>query len=217
MSTEQERLERRREADAIESRLRELEQNFNVPVEDNTLAFDDELARKEQEKRERETAKQISEASFDAKQIVSSAVDLYASNNSDVDYIKSKSRQEIATLEDIMNQIRLNKEAIDNIMYVIRGGEADNNTFKAFSELQKTNIELLKMKQASLLKLEESLKQLRQDVEITNAVVVDEEDTGGEKSVKSHNARELMKTIEEAQKMVVAGGVENQTSMDFDK
>lgn len=217
MSTEQERLERRREADAIESRLRELEQNFNVPVEDNTLAFDDELARKEQEKRERETAKQISEASFDAKQIVSSAVDLYASNNSDVDYIKSKSRQEIATLEDIMNQIRLNKEAIDNIMYVIRGGEADNNTFKAFSELQKTNIELLKMKQASLLKLEESLKQLRQDVEITNAVVVDEEDTGGEKSVKSHNARELMKTIEEAQKMVAAGGVENQTSMDFDK
>lgn len=215
MATEEERRMRQSEADAIENKLKELERSYSTPVENNTLEFDDALLKKEREAREKETAKQINEAKFDASQIVSSAVELYASSNGDIQYIKSKSRQEISTLEDIMNQIRLNKEAIDNIMDLIRGGVADNQTYKAFSDLQKTNIELLKMKQASLSKLEESLKQLRSDIEINNAVdAIEEENSKGD--LIPRNTRELMKVIEEAQKSI---GKESespkQTKMEF--
>jgi hypothetical protein len=80
----------------------------------------------------------------------------------------------------------------------INEGDTNPNLFKCLTDLQKTMMELLKTKNLYLSTIEDSFKQLTNDVEMSSAVEVEAEDENEPLTVKNKNSRELMKLINDA-------------------
>jgi len=170
-------------------------------VDDNTLVFsaqDAEAARIAREERAKEAQEKTLAAKQVAQDLVSSARELYSKNNEDVDYIKFKAKADTNSLGKILYQIEVAEEAITTVMNAITDGDTNTNLFRCLTDLQKTMMELLKTKNLYLSSIEESFKQLTNDVEMSSAIEVDAEDENEVLTAKAKNGRELMKMINDA-------------------
>jgi len=170
-------------------------------VDDNTLVFtaqDAEAARKAREERAAEAEKRTQIAKKDAQDLVQAAKDLYSKSSENIEYVKFKASADANSLGKILYQIELTEDAITVVMDSINEGDTNPNLFKCLTDLQKTMMELLKTKNLYLSTIEDSFKQLTNDVEMSSAVEVEAEDENEPLTVKNKNSRELMKLINDA-------------------
>ena len=169
-------------------------------VNDNTLIFtaqDAEAARKAREERAVEAEKRTLIAKKDAQDLVNSAKDLYSKSSENIEYVKFKANADANSLGKILYQIELTEDAITTVMDAINDGDTNTNLFKCLTDLQKTMMELLKTKNMYLSTIEDSFKQLTNDVEMSSAIEVETEDPNEPLTAKAKNGRELMKLINE--------------------
>lgn len=169
-------------------------------VDDNTLVFtaqDAEAARKAREERAAEAEKRTLVAKKDAQDLVNSAKDLYSKSSENIEYVKFKANADANSLGKILYQIELTEDAITTVVDAINDGDTNTNLFKCLTDLQKTMMELLKTKNMYLSTIEDSFKQLTNDVEMSSAIEVETEDTNEPLTAKAKNGRELMKLINE--------------------
>jgi len=189
-------------------------------VDDNTLVFsaqDAEAARIAREERAKEAQEKTLAAKQVAQDLVSSARELYSKNNEDVDYIKFKAKADTNSLGKILYQIEVAEEAITTVMNAITDGDTNTNLFRCLTDLQKTMMELLKTKNLYLSSIEESFKQLTNDVEMSSAIEVDAEDENEVLTAKAKNGRELMKMINDAANKIEEEKKQNQLTNGTDK
>lgn len=169
-------------------------------VDDNTLVFtaqDVEAARKAREERAVEAEKRTLIAKKDAQDLVNSAKELYSKSSENIEYIKFKANADANSLGKILYQIELTEDAITTVVDAINDGDTNTNLFKCLTDLQKTMMELLKTKNMYLSTIEDSFKQLTNDVEMSSAIEVETEDSNEHLTAKAKNSRELMKLINE--------------------
>lgn len=189
-------------------------------VDDNTLVFsaqDAEAARIAREERAKEAQEKTLAAKQVAQDLVSSARELYSKNNEDVDYIKFKAKADTNSLGKILYQIEVCEEAITTVMNAITDGDTNTNLFRCLTDLQKTMMELLKTKNLYLSSIEESFKQLTNDVEMSSAIEVDAEDENEVLTAKAKNGRELMKMINDAANKIEEEKKQSQLTNGTDK
>ena len=169
-------------------------------VDDNTLVFtaqDAEAARKAREERAAEAEKRTLIAKKDAQDLVNSAKELYSKSSENIEYVKFKANADANSLGKILYQIELTEAAITTVVDAINDGDINTNLFKCLTDLQKTMMELLKTKNMYLSTIEDSFKQLTNDVEMSSAIEVETEDSNELLTAKAKNSRELMKLINE--------------------
>lgn len=169
-------------------------------VDDNTLVFtaqDAEAARKAREERAAEAEKRTLIAKKDAQDLVNSAKELYSKSSENIEYVKFKANADANSLGKILYQIELTEAAITTVVDAINDGDINTNLFKCLTDLQKTMMELLKTKNMYLSTIEDSFKQLTNDVEMSSAIEVETEDSNEPLTAKAKNSRELMKLINE--------------------
>lgn len=169
-------------------------------VDDNTLVFtaqDAEAARKAREERAAEAEKRTLIAKKDAQDLVNSAKELYSKSSENIEYVKFKANADANSLGKILYQIELTENAITTVVDTINDGDTNTNLFKCLTDLQKTMMELLKTKNMYLSTIEDSFKQLTNDVEMSSAIEVETEDSNEPLTAKAKNSRELMKLINE--------------------
>lgn len=169
-------------------------------VDDNTLVFtaqDAEAARKAREERAVEAEKRTLIAKKDAQDLVNSAKNLYSKSSENIEYVKFKANADANSLGKILYQIELTEDAITTVVDTINDGDTNTNLFKCLTDLQKTMMDLLKTKNMYLSTIEDSFKQLTNDVEMSSAIEVEAEDSNEALTAKAKNGRELMKLINE--------------------
>lgn len=170
-------------------------------VNDNTLVFgkeDAEAVKKAKEERLKAAEEQTLIAKKDAQDLVNSAKELYSKTGDNVEYIKFKANADANSLGKILYQVEVAEDAIRTVMDAIKDGDNNTNLFKCLTDLQKTMMELLKTKNLYLTSIEESFKQLTNDVEMSSAIEVEGEDEPDTQTAKVKNGRDLMKLINAA-------------------
>lgn len=204
-STEEERRRRRGDAESISALVDEFNSGIvDGLVDDNTLVFDtesDEELRRLVEEQEKAEIEMTNTAKKDAQELIDSALQLYAKKTGDIDYVRFKSKSDINTFTKILYQIEVNEDAIRMIMRELKTGGVNANLLRNLSDLQKTEIELWRMKSQYLTSMEESLKQVTSDVELDNAVEVESGEEA--QTAKSRSSRDLMKMLDNAQKGIL--------------
>lgn len=167
-------------------------------VEDNTLVFDNSLSDEEiqrlKEEAEREEMERTEAAKKSAKDLIDSALELYAKNINNIDYVQFRAKADTNTFTKILYQIEINEEAIRLIMNDMRnsGNGANINLINCLCNLQKTEIELWKIKSQYLSTIENTLKQITSDVEMDNAIEAVEDNENEEAlTAKTRSARDL--------------------------
>lgn len=176
-------------------------------LEDNTLVFeenDEETLRRAREERDKEMIERAITAKKAADEIVSSAKNLYSKNSSDIDYVQFKAKADADSLGKIIYQVELTEDVIKAVANSILVGFINPNLVKCFTDLQKTEVELLKTKNMYLTSIEESFKQITSDVEMTAAVEVETAEDADAISAKTRSSRDLMKLIDAAASKVKA-------------
>lgn len=189
---------RRRHEDA--DKVSEFLDDFNSGivdglVDDNTIVFDntisDEDLQRLKEEAEREEQERTEAAKQSAKDLIDSALDLYAKNINNIDYVQFRAKADTNTFTKILYQIEINEEAIRIIMNSMRHNEnASINLINCLCNLQKTEIELWKIKSQYLSSIENTLKQITSDVEMDNAIEA-VEDTEETLTAKTRSSRDL--------------------------
>ena len=170
-------------------------------VEDNTLVFtaqDAEAARKAREERDAEIRDRSNAAKRDAEELVKSAQELYTKTSANIDYIKFKGDADASSLGTIIYQIGIVEDAIRSVSEKISDGDDNPAYHKSLCELEKTLLELLKTKNSYLQSIEDSLKQLTNDVEMNAAIEVVGEDENDVLTAKAKNGKDLMRLINDA-------------------
>lgn len=170
-------------------------------VNDNTLTFtaeDAEAAKRAREERRREAELNSLKAEKDAKELVDAAKELYSKTSSNIEYVKFKAKSDANSLGKILYQVEVTEAAITTVVDAIHDGDTNTNLFKCLTDLQKTMLELLKTKNLYLTSIEDSFKQLTNDVEMTSAIEIEGEDETNVLTAKAKNGRDLMKMISEA-------------------
>jgi hypothetical protein len=205
---------RKSEADEAERFLDEFDSGIagNI-VDDNTLVFDNTISQEDLEKRreaeEERERELVEEASRSAQDLIDSVKNLYGSNIGELDYVKFKTKADANSFTKILYQIEINEEAIRMVMSDLRDvtGSARIMMFKNLSDLQKTEMELLKTKAQYLASIEASLKQITSDVEMDNAIEIEENPDGtqGQLTAKMKGQRELNKMLEQAMEKMKNG------------
>ena len=176
-------------------------------LEDNTLVFeenDEETLRRAREERDKEMIERAITAKKAADEIVSSAKNLYSKNSNDIDYVQFKAKADADSLGKIIYQVELTEDVIKAVANSILVGFINPNLVKCFTDLQKTEVELLKTKNMYLTSIEESFKQITSDVEMTAAVEVETAEDTDAISAKTRSSRDLMKLIDAAASKVKA-------------
>lgn len=176
-------------------------------LEDNTLVFeenDEETLRRAREERDKEMIERAITAKKAADEIVSSAKNLYSKNSNDIDYVQFKAKADADSLGKIIYQVELTEDVIKAVANSILVGFINPNLVKCFTDLQKTEVELLKTKNMYLTSIEESFKQITSDVEMTAAVEVETAEDADAISAKTRSSRDLMKLIDAAASKVKA-------------
>lgn len=176
-------------------------------LENNTLVFeenDEETLRRAREERDKEMIERAITAKKAADDIVSSAKNLYSKNSSDIDYVQFKAKADADSLGKIIYQVELTEDVIKAVANSILVGFINPNLVKCFTDLQKTEVELLKTKNMYLTSIEESFKQITSDVEMTAAVEVETAEDADAISAKTRSSRDLMKLIDAAASKVKA-------------
>ena len=170
-------------------------------VDDNTLVFegnDEEALRQAREEREKAIRERTESAKRAADEIVSSAKELYTKNTNSIDYVQFKAKADADSLGKILYQVEVTEDVIGEVVEAIKTGFVNPNMVKCFTDLQKTEIELLKTKNLYLTSIEESFKQITTDVEMNSAIEVDAEDSGDALTAKTRSSRDLMKMVDAA-------------------
>lgn len=172
-------------------------------VDDNTLVFDNTISEEDlqrmKEEAEREEQERTEAAKQSAKDLIDSALDLYAKNINNIDYVQFRAKADTNTFTKILYQIEINEEAIRIIMNSMRHSEnASINLINCLCNLQKTEIELWKIKSQYLSSIENTLKQITSDVEMDNAIEA-VEDTDEALTAKTRSARDLQIMLTEVQ------------------
>ena len=172
-------------------------------VDDNTLVFDNTISEEDlqrmKEEAEREEMERTEAAKQSAKDLIDSALDLYAKNINNIDYVQFRAKADTNTFTKILYQIEINEEAIRIIMNSMRHSEnASINLINCLCNLQKTEIELWKIKSQYLSSIENTLKQITSDVEMDNAIEA-VEDTDEALTAKTRSARDLQIMLTEVQ------------------
>ena len=188
-------------ADKIESLVNDFSDSVveNI-VDDNTLVFtaqDAEAARKAREERDLEAKMRTIDAKRAADELVKSAKELYT-KTSDIDYIKFKGEADADSLGKIIFQIDVVEDAIRSVSEKISDGDDNPAYHKSLCELEKTLLELLKTKNSYLQSIEDSFKQINNDVEMSAAIEVVGDDEGSTLTAKAKNGKDLMRLINEA-------------------
>lgn len=197
---------RRRHEDA--DKVSEFLDDFNSGivdglVDDNTLVFDNTISEEDlqrmKEEAEREEQERTEAAKQSAKDLIDSALDLYAKNINNIDYVQFRAKADTNTFTKILYQIEINEEAIRIIMNSMRHSEnASINLINCLCNLQKTEIELWKIKSQYLSSIENTLKQITSDVEMDNAIEA-VEDTDEALTAKTRSSRDLQIMLTEVQ------------------
>lgn len=170
-------------------------------VEDNTLVFtaqDAEAAKRAREERDAEIMNRSNAAKKDAQELVKSAQELYTKSSANIDYIKFKGDADANSLGTIIYQIGIVEDAIRSVSEKISDGDDNPAYHKSLCELEKTLLELLRTKNSYLQSIEDSLKQLTNDVEMNAAIEVVGEDENDVLTAKAKNGKELMRLINDA-------------------
>lgn len=170
-------------------------------VGDNTLTFtaeDSEAAKRAREERRRDAEIASMKAEKDASDLVDSAKSLYSKSSSNIEYVQFKGKADANSLGKILYQVEVTEDAIRTVVDAIQDGDTNTNLFKCLTDLQKTMLELLKAKNAYLTSIEDSFKQLTNDVEMSSAIEIEGEDEPNVLTAKAKNGRELMQLISEA-------------------
>lgn len=172
-------------------------------VDDNTLVFDNTISEEDlqrmKEEAEREEMERTEAAKQSAKDLIDSALDLYAKNINNIDYVQFRAKADTNTFTKILYQIEINEEAIRIIMNSMRHSEnASINLINCLCNLQKTEIELWKIKSQYLSSIENTLKQITSDVEMDNAIEA-VEDTDEALTAKTRSSRDLQIMLTEVQ------------------
>ena len=188
-------------ADKIESLVNDFSDSVvdNI-VDDNTLVFtaqDAEAARKAREERDAEARLRTIDAKRAADDLVKSAKELYT-KTSDIYYIKFKGEADADSLGKIIFQIDVVEDAIRSVSEKISDGDDNPAYHKSLCELERTLLELLKTKNSYLQSIEDSFKQINNDVEMSAAIEVVGEDEGSSLTAKAKNGKDLMRLINEA-------------------
>lgn len=176
-------------------------------VDDNTLVFDNTISEEDlqrmKEEAEREEMERTEAAKQSAKDLIDSALELYAKNINNIDYVQFRAKADTNTFTKILYQIEINEEAIRLIMNDMRhsGNGANINLINCLCNLQKTEIELWKIKSQYLSSIENTLKQITSDVEMDNAIEA-VEDTDEALTAKTRSARDLQIMLTEVQERI---------------
>ena len=112
-------------------------------VDDNTLVFDNTISEEDlqrmKEEAEREEMERTEAAKQSAKDLIDSALELYAKNINNIDYVQFRAKADTNTFTKILYQIEINEEAIRLIMNDMRhsGNGANINLINCLCNLQK--------------------------------------------------------------------------------
>ena len=216
-----EQQQRKNEANNIASMLSEFSAGvIDDYVNDNTMVFNDDNNEEElkriREEQERAEIALEAETKKSAQNLIQSALDLYAKKTGEIDYVKLKTQSDINTFSKILQQIEINEDAIREIMRELKASGPNPNMLRCLSDLQKTEIELWKMKSQYLTEIETSLKQVSSDVEMSEAVELENEDEVN--SAKIRGSRDLMMMLDQAQaKMQETQNSETNTNVEQPK
>ena len=198
---------RRNEANNIATMLNEYSAGVvDTFVDDNTMVFNDTAKEEEiqrlKEEQEKADIALATESKNSAKNLIESALELYAKKTGEISYVKLKAESDINTFGKILQQIEINEEAIREIMMDMKTGNGVNpNMLRCLSDLQKTEIELWKIKSQYLQEIETSLKQVSSDVEMSEAVELESEDEEPN-TAKIRGSRDLMMMLDQAQSKI---------------
>lgn len=210
-STDEKKRERRAAAAEIDEMLNSVEYNAEEMVDNNTLVFENEKREREITEAEEMRAKT---AGATSKELIESALGLYASRHTEVDYLRLKTKADINTFTKILCQIEINEEAIGLVMKELKYNDGANpNLLKSLSDLQKTEIELWKMKANYLATIESSLKQVSSDIEMEECTdaEAEPEDTGVARVRSSRDLMRLIGTAAETLKLQASQGTGSET------
>jgi len=203
MADNEEQRHRRDQANEIANMLNEFSagvvDNF---VDENTMVFDnkaeeEELQRLKDEQEKAEVALATTSKNS-AQELIDSALQLYAKKTGDISYVKFKAKSDVNAFGKILQQIEINEDAIREIMRDIKLNGPNPNLMRCLSDLQKTEIELLKIRSQYLQEIEQSRKQVSSDVEMSEAVELESEEETT--SAKIRGQRDLMIMLEQAKK-----------------
>lgn len=192
--------------------IKEILDDFNDGTVDNLLEYntlvfeenDEETLRRARAERDKEMIERAITSKKAADEIVSSAKNLYSKNSNDIDYVQFKAKADADSLGKIIYQVELTEDVIKAVANSILVGLINPNLVKCFTDLQKTEVELLKTKNMYLTSIEESFKQITSDVEMTAAVEVETAEDADAISAKTRSSRDLMKLIDAAASKVKA-------------
>lgn len=142
---------------------------MNIP---DTLESDDiSLLNKEKENnliRKVDYDERKSHFYIKAKKTIDSLLKFYFNESliSEDDYIEQRAIQENISLAQLMIQIENVSDAISTMMKVIDSGNVKPSYFQVLSEVERTFIDLLKLKSMHLIQVEDSMKRLLNDKNI---------------------------------------------------
>lgn len=116
------------------------------------------------------------------------------------EYVKAKAEIDKMSLSMLLTQMENSEKAITTLMDQIGDGDVAPRLYEVLSELQRTQLDIIKTQTMHLVAVEENVKKTAREIEIYEMQKELEEGHEGEntegKSLRARGARELMQAVQ---------------------
>jgi len=116
------------------------------------------------------------------------------------EYVKAKAEIDKMSLSMLLTQMENSEKAITSLMDQIGEGDVAPRLYEVLSELQRTQLDIIKTQTMYIVAVEENVKKVAREIEIYEMQKELEEDHEGEntegKSLRARGARELMQAVQ---------------------
>lgn len=116
------------------------------------------------------------------------------------EYVKAKAEIDKMSLSMLLTQMENSEKAITALMDQIGDGDVAPRLYEVLSELQRTQLDIIKTQTMHLVAVEENVKKTAREIEIYEMQKELEEGHSGEnsegKSLRARGARELMQAVQ---------------------
>ena len=116
------------------------------------------------------------------------------------EYVKAKAEIDKMSLSLLLTQMENSEKAIMSLMDQIGEGDVAPRLYEVLSELQRTQLDIIKTQTMHLVAVEENVKKIAREIEIYEMQKELEESHEGEntegRSLKARGARELMQAVQ---------------------
>ncbi|MBR4590258.1 MAG: hypothetical protein IKO36_06290, partial [Bacteroidaceae bacterium] len=118
------------------------------------------------------------------------------------EYVKAKSEIDKMSLSMLLTQMENSEKAIMSLMDQLGEGDVAPRLYEVLSELQRTQLDIIKTQTMHLVAVEENVKKIAREIEIYEMQKEldseHENDQSDRKSLKARGARELMQAVQKS-------------------